>query len=165
MQVKKTIKKNINDEFQDMWHNHIKLLLVQGRFLDLMNIKESFITWRSLIYNLPCGILQFAINASIDTLATNTNLKRWGKRGNSKCELCGGRETLHHILNHYNAMLDRYLWHHNSILSYLYSLALSGKINWHYNLFWLVKCKHAWNFNNPNRYHHYHSMTKSCNCQ
>ncbi len=112
-----------------MWHNHIKTLLVQERFLYLMNIQECFITWRLLIYNLPHGILQFAINASIYTLATNANLKRWGKRGNSKCELCGGRETLHHILNHCNALLDRYLWCHNSILSYLYSLvALSGNI-------------------------------------
>ncbi len=50
----------------------------------------------------------------------------WGKRGN--CELCGGRETLHHILNHCSAMLDRYLWCDNFILSYLYSLALSGNI-------------------------------------
>ncbi len=128
MQVKKTIKKNINDKFQDMWHNRIKTLLVKGRFLDLMNIQESFITWRSFIYNLPHGILQFAINVSIDTLATNANLKRWGKMGNSKCELCIGRVTLHHILNHCNAMLDRYLWCHHSILSYLYSLALSGNI-------------------------------------
>ncbi len=127
MQVKKTTKKNINDEFQDMWHNHIKTFLVQGRFLDLMNIQESFIAWHSLIYNLPHGI-QFAINASIDTLATNASLKRWGKRGNSKCELCGGRETLHHILNHCHAIFGRYLWKHNSILSYLYSLALSGNI-------------------------------------
>ncbi len=46
MQVKKTIKKNINDEFQDLWHNHIKTLLVQGRFMDLMNIQEIVITWR-----------------------------------------------------------------------------------------------------------------------
>ncbi len=125
MQLKKFIKENINDECQDMWHNYIKTLLVQARFLDLMNIQESFITWHSLIYNLPHGILQFAINASIDTLATNANLKRWGKRGNSKCELCGGRETLHYILN---PMLDRYLWCNNSILSYLYNLALSGNI-------------------------------------
>ncbi len=51
-QVKKTIKKNINDEFQDMCHNHIKTLLVQRRFLDLINIKECFITLHSLIYNL-----------------------------------------------------------------------------------------------------------------
>ncbi len=82
----------------------------------------------SLIYNLPGGILQFAINASIDILATNINLKRWGKRGNSKCELCGGRRTLHYMLNQCDAMLDRYLWRHNSILSYLYSSALSGNI-------------------------------------
>ncbi len=34
MQVRKTITKNINDEFQDMWHDHIKTLLVQRRFLD-----------------------------------------------------------------------------------------------------------------------------------
>ncbi len=67
MQVKKTIKKNINDEIQDMWHNHINTLLVQGRLLDLMNIQKSFITWRSLIYILPRGILQFAINESFDT--------------------------------------------------------------------------------------------------
>ncbi len=93
-----------------------------------MNIKESFITWCSLIYNLPCSILQFVINASIDTLATNANLKRWGKRGNSKWELCGGRETILHLLNHCKAMLDRYLWLHNSILSCLYTLSLSGNI-------------------------------------
>ncbi len=49
--------------------------------------------------------------------------------GNSKCELCGVREKyLYHILNHCHAMLDRYLWCHNSILSFLYSLALSGNI-------------------------------------
>ncbi len=52
----------------------------------------------------------------------------WGKRGNSKCELCGGRESLPHILNHCNAMIDRYMWRHNSILSYLYSFAFSGNI-------------------------------------
>ncbi len=44
------------------------------------------------------------------------------------CELCGERETLHHILTHCNAMLDRHLLRHNSILSYLYSLAISGNI-------------------------------------
>ncbi len=115
MQVKKTFKKNFNDEFKDMSHHHIKTFLVRRRFLHLMNIQESFITWCSLIYNLPCGVLQFAINASIDTLVTNINLNRWGKRRNSKCELCGGRETLHHILNHCDAMFNRYLWRHNSI--------------------------------------------------
>ncbi len=67
--------------------------------------------------HLNQGVLQFAINATIDTLATNVNLKRC-EMGISNCELCGGRETLHHILNHCDAMLNIYMWRFNSILSY-----------------------------------------------
>ena len=72
-----------------------------------------------MIFNLPRGVLQFAVNASIDTLATNANLKRWGKRRNAKCDLCGHRETVHHVLNNCEVLLERYKWHHNSILKYL----------------------------------------------
>ena len=71
-----------------MWQNHIKSLTVQGRFLDILNLENTHLTWRSYIYDLPRGILQFAINASIDTLATNANLKRWSKRKNALCHLC-----------------------------------------------------------------------------
>ncbi len=71
MQIKKTIKNNINNEFQDMSHNHIKTLLVQGRLLDLMNVQESFIAWHSFIYSLPHDVQQFAISASIDTFNSN----------------------------------------------------------------------------------------------
>ena len=120
--VKKTIKTNIATEFKQMWHNHIKDLVVQGKYLELMSIEENHISWKSVMFNLPRGVLQFAVNATIDTLATNANLKRWGKRSNAKCGLCGKRETLHHTLNHCEVMLDRYLWRHNSILSHLYSI-------------------------------------------
>ena len=72
------------------------------------------------MYNLRRGFLQFAVNAAIDTLATNANLKRWGKRTNAKCGHCGNRETLCHTLNNCKEMLDRYLWLHNSVLSYIY---------------------------------------------
>ncbi len=52
-------KKNTNDEFQDMWHNHVKTLLVKERFLDLINVQESFNTWCSFIYNIPpwCSVI------------------------------------------------------------------------------------------------------------
>jgi hypothetical protein len=95
--MKRKVKDNINEEFSSMWHDHVKSLTVQGNFLDLLHVENSHITWRSLIYNLPRGILKFAINASIDTLATNAYLKRWGKCRNARCDLCGGRETLHHV--------------------------------------------------------------------
>ncbi len=118
--IKKQVKKNIDDEVHATWINHIKTLTVQGRFLDILNMEQSNITWKSIAYNLPRNILQFATNASIDTLATNANLKRWGKRRNAKCNLCSHRETLHHTLNNCQTMLDRYKWRHDSILSYLH---------------------------------------------
>ena len=120
--VKSHVKKSISQEIQDMWYNHIKGLTVQGRFLDLLHLEGTHLTWRSIMYNLPRGVLQFAVNASIDTLATNANLKRWGKRNSAKCDLCGQRETLHHTLNHCPTMLERYGWRHDSILNHLTSL-------------------------------------------
>ena len=125
--VKRKVKQNISDEFQNMWHDHIKELTVQGKFLQILHLEQSHISWRSLIYNLPRGILQFAVNACIDTLATNANLKRWGKKSNAKCTLCRQRETLHHTLNNCSLMLDRYLWRHNSVLMYIYKLLNNHK--------------------------------------
>ena len=123
--VKTKVKNNIADEFVEMWHTHIKTLCVQGRFLEILAMENAHVTWKSIIYNLPRGVLKFAINASIDTLPTNANLKRWGKRSNAKCNLCKARETLHHTLNNCQEMLDRYLWRHNSIISYLYKVIKS----------------------------------------
>lgn len=74
------------------------------------------------MFSLPRNILQFAVNASIDTLATNSNLKRWGKRINADCKLCGSRETLLHVLNNCSKMLDRYTWRHNSVLNSIVNL-------------------------------------------
>ena len=67
--------------------------------------------------------MQFIINASIDTLPTNANLKRWGKRSNAKCTQCKGRETIHHILNNCEPKLDRYKWRHDNILHFITDLA------------------------------------------
>ncbi len=120
--IKKKVKNNISEEHRNMWYDHVKSLSVQGRFLEILHIENSHITWRSLIFNLPRGILQFAVNASIDTLATNANLKRWGKRRNAKCDMCSQRETLHHVLNNCDCMLERYTWRHNSVLNYIISL-------------------------------------------
>ena len=127
--VKNKIKTNVATEFHTMWTNHIKSLLVQGKFLEIISLEQSHISWRSLIFNLPRGVLQFAINSAIDTLATNANLKRWGKKTNAKCDRCGNRETLHHVLNNCQPMLERYLWRHNSILSYMYECIKSSPKN------------------------------------
>ncbi len=117
--VKTKVKNIIQEDISKTWHNHIRTLVVQGQFLRLLELENSSITWKSIAYNLPRGILKFAVNASIDTLPTKANLKRWGKRSTTKCNFCDSKETLHHILNNCTHMLDRYLWRHNSILSFI----------------------------------------------
>ena len=79
------------------------------------------LTWRSMIYSLPEGILKFAINASIDSLPSFTNLYKWGKRLNANCPLCSGKGTLLHILNNCSNMLDRYAWRHNNLIRVIIS--------------------------------------------
>ena len=79
--------------------------------------------YRSIIYDLPRNVLKFLTNASIDTLPTNVNLKRWNKRSSPACGLCGNKETLLHVLNNCKIMLDqgRYTWRHNSILHSIFT--------------------------------------------
>lgn len=74
--VKKKVKNNIKQEFNMLWYDHIKSLLVQGRFIELLYLENNHVTWKSVCFNLPRNILKFAVNASIDTLTTNANLKR-----------------------------------------------------------------------------------------
>ena len=129
--TKSVVKKSIKEEIQSTWNNHIKSLIVQGKFLDLLSMEKSDITWKSIMYNLPRGVLKFAINASIDTLPTHSNLRRWGRKSDGKCKLCGNRETLHHTLNNCKIMLDqgRYTWHHNSIVKYISNLSQNLEIH------------------------------------
>jgi hypothetical protein len=64
-------------------------------------INES-ITWKSYMWDLPHGDLKLAVNSSMDTLPTFTNLRRWGKRASVNCQLCGNvvKQTLFHVLVH-----------------------------------------------------------------
>jgi hypothetical protein len=75
------------------------------------------------MWNLPHGVLKFALNASIDTLPTFTNLKRWRKRASVNCHQCGNtvKQTLFHILVHCNHTMDqgRMTWRHDSVLKHI----------------------------------------------
>jgi hypothetical protein len=73
------------------------------------------------MWNLPHGVLKFALNASIDTLPTFTNLKRWGKRACVNCHLCGNTVKKFHVLVHCNHTMDqgRMTWKHDSVLKHI----------------------------------------------
>ena len=76
------------------------------------------------MYSLPKGVLSFAIRASIDFLPTLSNLYKWGKRSTDLCKLCGGKETLQHVLNSCPKALEqgRFTWRHNCILNEIIKL-------------------------------------------
>ena len=117
IKTKEAVKKVVKEDNQNYWKDKIKPLLIQGNLMKLLIEQEENITWESIIYSLPKGVMKFVINAAMDTLPTFTNLQRWGKRLNGRCPLCKNRGILHHILNNCTQALDRYTWRHDSILS------------------------------------------------
>ena len=95
--------------------------VMQGDYLALIMEEGGCITWRSYLYDIPRGVMKFAINAGLNTLSSMDNLKRWGKRVSDRCPFCGNTQTLLHILSDCPVALDqgRYSWRHDSILANL----------------------------------------------
>ena len=60
-------------------------------------------------------------------LNTPDNIKRWGKRKKSKCDLCGNFSNLKHILNWCPVSLKegQFKWRHDSILNHFTKAAKS----------------------------------------
>ena len=99
--------------------------------LEFISAEQSDLTWRSIIYDLPRGVLSFAVRSAIDFLPTLSNLKRWGKRTNARCPLCKNCESLSHVLNNCSVSLTqgRYTWRHDSILSHIVELLQNSSKN------------------------------------
>ena len=128
--LKKAVNEQVKLIYLDKWNEKTKQLVAQGDFLQLLISEKSNVTWKSIIYGVPKGVMEFALRSSTNTLATPDNLKRW-KRGRSDlCQMCIGKSnfphkaTLFHILNNCAGFLgdeERMTWRHNSILSYIAS--------------------------------------------
>ena len=121
---KQTKAKDIlRKDSSELWHSHVKSLVVQSIFLDLLSLQERSFEWNSIVYNLPTRVSKFLINSVSDTLNTRANLQRWGRSMNSNCKSCGNKETLHHVLNHCSQFLEqgRFTWRHDNILTYIHS--------------------------------------------
>jgi hypothetical protein len=96
---------------------------VQGNLFALLQAESEGITWKSYVWNLPHGVLKFALNANIVTLPTFTNLKRWGKHASVNCHLCKNpvKQTLFHVLVHCNHTMyqGRMTLRHDSVLKHI----------------------------------------------
>ena len=83
--------------------------------------EKSDFTWKSFLYDLKVGTREFLVNAVVDTLPTNANLKIWKKSPSDKCKLCMGRQTTAHCLNICKVLLDtgRWTWRHDKIVNFV----------------------------------------------
>jgi hypothetical protein len=131
--IRKEVRRVFRKEEDDAWAACDRSYTMQGNLLGmkeallhkeaLLQAESEVITWKSYMSNLPCGVLKFALNASIDTLPTFTNLKRWGKPASANCHLCGNtvKQTLFHVLVHCNHTMDqrRMTWRHDSVLKHI----------------------------------------------
>jgi hypothetical protein len=72
---------------------------------------------------LPHVVLKFAVNSSIDTLPTFSNLRRWSKPASVNCQLCGNmvKQMLFHVFVHCKHTLDegRLTLSHNPVLNHI----------------------------------------------
>ena len=117
--LKRKIQKGVQDRVSSFWKEKIRHYVMQGDYLALIIEEDSCISWKSYMWDIPQGVLKFAINAGVNTLPTCDNLKRWGKRVSDRCSFCGNIETLAHVLSNCSTALTqgRFTWRHNSVLS------------------------------------------------
>ena len=117
--LKRKIQTGVQARVNEFWKEKIGGYIMQGDYLALIMEEKDCITWKSYLWDVPQGVLKFAINAGINTLPTFDNLKRWGKRVNDRCPFCGNIQTLAHVLSNCNVALEqgRFTWRHNSVLS------------------------------------------------
>ena len=126
--LKEGIRKQVQLEYLERWNDRVKNLIIQGDFLKLLISEQSNVAWKSIIYGVPKGVMEFAMRSSTNTLATPDNLKRWKKINNDNCKMCykpnthPHKATLFHILNHCESFLgenERMKWRHDSVLNFM----------------------------------------------
>ena len=99
----------------------VRKLVIQGAWQQLGQDLAADRQWRSIMWALPASVQQFASKAALDVLPTRANLLRWKIGCNSTCPNCSVKETLPHILNNCQHLLNNgaYKWRHDSILQQL----------------------------------------------
>ena len=89
----------------------------QGKWTTWEDVMQRSLTWSDMWKMSPLR-LAFAIRSVYDQLPSRDNLQKWGLVEDTKCGLCGGTETLHHVLSNctYALANGRYTWRHNQVL-------------------------------------------------
>ena len=75
------------------------------------------LVWLAVVRARPEEQIKFALNAALDVLPHNHNLHLW-KKNSPACTLCGGNQSLLHMLNNCRSARDlrRYNHRHSLVL-------------------------------------------------
>jgi hypothetical protein len=121
--IRREIRRLFQEEEDEAWAAHVSEYTMQGNLFALVQAENESITWKSYMWELPGGVLKFAVNSSIDMLPTFTSLRMWRKQASIICQFCGNlvKQTLFHVLVHCKHILDqgRLTWRHNSVLNHI----------------------------------------------
>ena len=120
--VKNAVKRSIKADVLYKWNTNVQQLTLQGEFTKLLIEEQSSVTWQSIIRKMPRNVMSFAARLSTNSLATPSNLVRWGKRKMGSCPLCHNKNaTLSHIVNFCPVSLKqgRFTWRHDSVLQHI----------------------------------------------
>ena len=89
----------VQNIYLDIWKDRVKQLVLQGDFLKLLESEQTNVTWKSIIYGVPKGVMAFAMRSSTNTLANPDNLKRWKKVVSDNCQMCSFMENNFFVAN------------------------------------------------------------------
>ena len=104
--ISRAVKRILTEEEAETSHQALCQLPAQGAMARLWE-KASPELWVKAVQGLPPEPLIFALNASLDTLPTNTNLHTCGKKPRDICPLYQDyRQSLLHALNHCKVAMD-----------------------------------------------------------
>jgi hypothetical protein len=119
--IRREVRIVFQEEEDEAWAARVRRYTMQGNLFALLQAENKSIMCKSYMWDLPRGVLKFAVNSSIDTLPTFTNLRRWGKSASVNSQLCRNmaNQMLFYVLVHCKNSLDqgRLTWRHNSILN------------------------------------------------
>ncbi|KAK3779036.1 hypothetical protein RRG08_034294 [Elysia crispata] len=92
----------------------------QGQWTNWDNALQKSLTWNEIWHTAPLRI-SFLIRSVYDLLPSKANLVRWGKKQDSTCLLCHGRQTTEHVLSSCKIAFSqgRNTWRHNRVLQEL----------------------------------------------
>ena len=110
----------VTEEDESMSDNLLRLPQ-QGKMMTLFEGNAAAL-WSRCVSKLPPEPLCFILNAAVESLPTNANLFKWGKRPSPSCALChSDRQSLLHALNNCPIVmtLRRYSARHDEVLRVL----------------------------------------------